>query len=83
MTKGCRHFDRRYFTIRQQVDEGDIMPVWIAGLENPADVGTKPIDGPTMEKHKHAWRGQTEIPIPTGSKIWFGPPHSAVLRGNF
>ena len=58
ITDGNQHFDKRYFTIRERVDEGEIMPVWVAGADNPADVGTKPIDGPTTAKHVPVLRGQ-------------------------
>jgi hypothetical protein len=33
--------DRKYCIVRRRVKLGEILPVWIDGKTNPADVGTK------------------------------------------
>ena len=61
---------------------GEMLPVWIDGLYNPADVMTKPIDKATTEQHQRYLSGQDEIPLPEDTRVWFGPPDAPELRGN-
>ena len=72
-TSGNIFFDRRYWTVREQVKLGRILPVWIAGPDNPADVGTKSIDKPVNEKLSPWLCGEAEIPIPKGTSVLCGP----------
>ena len=72
-TSGIFFFDRRYWTVREQVKLGRILPVWIAGPDNPADVGTKSIDKPVNEKLSPWLCGEAEIPIPKGTSVLCGP----------
>jgi hypothetical protein len=82
ISEGNQHLDRHYFIIRERVQKGEILPVWIEGKNNPADVGTKPIDGTVTRELEPYMSGQKEIPLPDGIKVWFGPPDRAELRGN-
>ena len=82
ITEGNQHLDRHYFMIRERVQQGEICPVWIEGKHNPADVGTKPIDGTVTRELQPYISGMQEIPLPDGTKVWFGPPDKPVLRGN-
>eukprot|EP01047_Picozoa_sp_COSAG01_P016922 COSAG01_NODE_882_length_12931_cov_668.084788_5_plen_128_part_00 len=43
ISEGNQHLDRHYFTIRERVRSGEILPIWIEGKNNPADVLTKAI----------------------------------------
>lgn len=45
-----RHIDIRYHYIREQVDDGIIDTLWISGKENPADMFTKALCSPALEK---------------------------------
>ena len=68
--------------MRERVAMGEILPIWIEGLYNPADTMTKAINAPTTEQHMKYVFGREEIPLPDGVKVWFGPPDAPVLRGN-
>ena len=37
LSEGNQHLDRHYFTVRERVSMGEILPIWIEGLYNPAD----------------------------------------------
>eukprot|EP01048_Picozoa_sp_COSAG05_P010391 COSAG05_NODE_910_length_6641_cov_27.153776_10_plen_87_part_00 len=41
MADGNRHFEHKYFTIRERVALGEIALYWLSGKLNPADVTTK------------------------------------------
>ena len=82
LSEGNQHLDRHYFTVRERVAMGEILPIWIEGLYNPADTMTKSINAPTTEQHVKYIFGREEIPLPDGVKVWFGPPDEPVLRGN-
>ena len=45
-----RHIDIRYHYIREQVENGVIEPIWIPGKENPADMFTKPLSSPVLQR---------------------------------
>ena len=82
LSEGNQHLDRHYFTVRERVAMGEILPIWIEGLYNPADTMTKAINAQTAEQHMKYIYGQEEIPLPDGIKVWFGPPDQPALRGN-
>jgi hypothetical protein len=82
LSEGNQHLDRHYFTVRERVALGEILPIWIEGLYNPADTMTKAINAPTTEQHMKYIFGREEIPLPEGVKVWFGPPDKPVLRAN-
>ena len=82
LTEGNQHLDRQYFIVRERTASGDILPIWIPTKDNPADVGTKAIDGTVANNLEPYMSGQKEIPIPSGYKIYFGPLENPVLRGN-
>ena len=82
LSEGNQHLERHYFTVRECVQMGEMLPMWIEGLFNPADTMTKPIDKPTAEQHLRYITGEEEIPLPEDAKIWFGPPDKPELCGN-
>ena len=82
ISEGNQHLDRHYFTIRERVRSGEILPVWIEGKHNPADVMTKAIDKTVTDELTPYLCGEEEIPLPDGMRVWFGPPDKPVLRGN-
>ena len=82
ISEGNQHLDRHYFTIRERVRSGEILPIWIEGKNNPADVLTKAIDKAVTDELGPYLCGEEEIPLPDGVRVWFGPPNKPVLRGN-
>ena len=44
MADGNRHFEHKYFTVRERVALGEIALYWLSGKLNPADVTTKALD---------------------------------------
>ena len=46
--------------LRELKEEGLIDIEWISGEENPADLFTKNLDGPTFEKHAKFFCGEEE-----------------------
>ena len=82
MSDGNRHFEHKYFTIRERVDLGEIMMYWIDGKYNPSDLETKATDKGTTEVHLPVVHGLKEIPLPAGLEVWFGPYSNPVRRGN-
>ena len=82
-TDGNRQIDRQYRIVRERVKMGEILPVWIDGKTNPADVGTKAqANAPMTENMLSFLTGQREIPLPDGTQILFGPVSNPVMRGN-
>lgn len=47
-----KHIDARHHFIRDAVQSGDITMKWISGKENPADMFTKPLPRPALDKIK-------------------------------
>ena len=82
MADGNRHFEHRYFTIRERVDLGEVKMHWISGKDNPADIMTKAVDKATIDRLLPYLSGDKEIPLPDGLKIWFGPYGNAEYRAN-
>ena len=82
MADGNRHFEHRYFTVRERVDAGEIMMHWISGKLNPADIMTKAVDKGATDALLPILQGRQEIPLPGDVKVWFGPYENAVHRGN-
>ena len=82
-TDGNRMIDRKYRIVRERVKMGEILPVWIDGKTNPADVGTKAqANAPMTETMLSYVTGQHEIPIPEGVQVLFGPASNPTMRGN-
>ncbi|KAM3416558.1 hypothetical protein BST61_g8148 [Cercospora zeina] len=53
-----KHINIRHHFIRECVERGEIKPEWISGKENPADLFTKVLPGPTFAKHIDTlWKG--------------------------
>ena len=82
MADGNRHFEHKYFTIRERVELGEVKMYWISGKDNPADIMTKPVDKATIDRLLPYLRGDKEVPLPNGLKIWFGPYCKAEFRAN-
>ena len=82
MADGNRHFEHKYFTIRERVELGEVRMHWVSGKDNPADIMTKAVDKATIDRRLPYLCGDTEIPLPDGLKIWFGPYGKAEFRGN-
>jgi len=82
MADGNRHFEHKYFTIRERIEKGEIIPYWISGKENPSDLLTKATDKGAVDALLPYMHGTKEIPIPEGLQVWFGPIESPELRGN-
>ena len=82
MADGNRHFEHKYFTIRERIEKGEIIPYWISGKENPSDLLTKATDKGAVDALLPYMNGTKEIPIPEGLQVWFGPIESPELRGN-
>ena len=78
----ARHFEHKYFTIRERVELGEVKMYWISGKDNPADIMTKAVDKATIDRLLPYLSGDMEIPLPDGLKIWFGPYGKAELRAN-
>ena len=68
MADGNRHFEHKYFTIRERV-----ALYWLSGKLNPTDVTTKALDKAVMVSHSGVISGQAPLPIPKGCKVWHGP----------
>ena len=70
-----RHFEHKYFTVRERVALGEIALYWLSGKLNPADVTTKALDKAVTVAHSGVIHvsGQAPIPIPKGCKVWHGP----------
>ena len=68
-----RHFEHKYFTIRERVALGEIVLYWLSGKLNPADVTTKALDKAVTVAHSGVISGQAPLPIPKGCKVLFGP----------
>lgn len=73
MADGNRHFEHKYFTVRERVALGEIALYWLSGKLNPADVTTKALDKAVTVAHSGVISGQAPIPIPKGCKVWHGP----------
>ena len=73
MADGNRHFEHKYFTIRERVALGEIAVYWLSGKLNPADVTTKALDKAVTVAHSAVISGQAPLPIPKGCKVWHGP----------
>ena len=82
MADGNRHFEHKYFTIRERIEKGEIIPYWISGKENPSDLLTKATDKGAVDALLPYIHGTKEIPIPEGLQVWFGPIECPELRGN-
>ena len=76
MADGNRHFEHKYFTIRERVALGEIAMYWLSGKLNPADVTTKALDKAVTVAHSGVISGQAPLPIPKGCKVLFGPLES-------
>ena len=50
-TKRTRHIERRVHFVRQAYEQGLYIPYKIPGEYNPADIGTKNLNGPSIEGH--------------------------------
>ena len=50
-TKRTRHIERRIHFVRQAREQGLFIPYKIPGEENPSDVGTKSLNGTTIQHH--------------------------------
>ena len=64
MSDGNRHFEHRYFTIRERVDLGEIAMYLLDGKLNPSDLETKATDKGTTAVHLPVVHGLKEIPLP-------------------
>ena len=51
MADGNRHFEHKYFTVRERVALGEIALYWLSGKLNPADVTTKALDNRSIRIH--------------------------------
>eukprot|EP01047_Picozoa_sp_COSAG01_P053787 COSAG01_NODE_5804_length_4022_cov_63.314555_3_plen_155_part_00 len=82
-TDGNRMIDRKYRIVRERVKKKEILPVWIDGKTNPADVGTKAqANAPMTENMISYLTGNQELPLPDGVQVLFGPVENPVRRGN-
>ena len=57
-----RHFEHKYFTIRERVALGEIALYWLSGKLNPADVTTKALDKAVTVAHSGVISGQAWCP---------------------
>ena len=73
MADNNRHFEHKYFTIRERVALGEIALYWLPGKLNPDDVTTKALDKAVTVAHAGVISGQSPLPIPKGCKVWHGP----------
>ena len=49
--KRARNVAIRHYAVKHRVQDGTIKPSWVKGEDNPADLGTKLLDGPTTRRH--------------------------------
>ena len=72
MKDGNRMIDRKYRIVRERVKKKEILPVWIDGKTNPADVGTKAqANAPMTENMISYLTGNQELPLPDGAPLSF------------
>jgi hypothetical protein len=49
--KRARNVATRHYAVKHRTDDGTIVPSWIEGENNPADLGTKLLPGPDTYRH--------------------------------
>ena len=69
MTINSRHIQQKYHIVKHMVKQRWFTALWQAGPVNPADIGTKPIDGTTGNRLIPQARGAAplqHLPDPVG-----------------
>ena len=62
MNTKTRHIEQKYHIVKTMVKKGWFQPLWMMGKENPADLGTKPVDGVTSNRLMPMLCGQAPLP---------------------
>ena len=61
MTINSRHIQQKYHIVKYMVKAKWFTPIWQSGANNPADIGTKPIDVTTANRLIPQLRGAAEL----------------------
>ena len=61
ISEGNKHIDISYMKIREVVRKGEILPLWIKGEGNPADLLTKSVTKQVIEQLRELLHGIKEI----------------------
>ena len=65
MTINSRHIAQKYHVVKHMVKAGWFQAIWQAGANQPADIGTKPVDGTTADRLIPQLNGVAELqPLP-------------------
>ena len=62
MTINSRHIQQKYHIVKHMVKAGWFRPLWQSGLVNPADAGTKPLDGAVSARLNPMLEGRRPLP---------------------
>jgi len=62
MTINNRHIQQKYHIVKHMVKAGWFRPLWQSGLVNPADAGTKPLDGAVSARLNPMLEGRRPLP---------------------